>query len=392
MSYSRPVYNAADATWVGTVAYTRPAHSTADATWPSDAVSGYVAVPGPLGVPRVVVNHSVAGRAAVPSMLGAPAVVGSLVYGRVSVPGPLAAPEVLGTSGLTFLARIEVPGPLGVPEVLTVPVPVARALVPGPLGEPAALGLLVHGLAAVPGPLGVPAVLARQPVHGAVLVPGPLGVPQVVGLQPALGFVAVPGPLGAPAVDVFHDFSVAPEVARATVYYACDVVDGAPVVRLPISSWQATLQTGRSNYLQAVVPAVADYVDALTGLSDAAEFVIYRGVRLDDGATIEQEMARAPVTARFDRGPVRYTCTLSGYSTGFVEPEVPVEATDRGLEQVRSVSSGSGGLRVRCAVDWFLRPGQRAVVEGAPFVASYINYYVLMSGRGDAYMDVGERN
>ena len=86
---------------------------------------------------------------------------------------------------------------------------------------------------------------------------------------------------------------------------------------------------------------------------------------------------------------MRETCTVSGYSDGFAESENPSPEYDRTLVSIRSVSSGAGGMRVRCAVDWLLRPGQRAYANGVPMIADYINYYAPTGG--DSYMDVGER-
>ena len=56
---------------------------------------------------------------------------------------------------------------------------------------------------------------------------------------------------------------------------------------------------------------------------------------------------------------------------------------------MRSVASGSSGYRVRCAIDWLLRPAQRAYLpDGASFIVSYINFYQPQGN--DSYMDVGE--
>ena len=190
-------------------------------------------------------------------------------------------------------------------------------------------------------------------------------------------------------VRAFHDFTAQLEQAGATTYYACNLVDGSVVARVPISSWQGTLQTAGAAYLQAVIPAVASTAAMIAALSSGAVFVIYRGARLPDGTAIEQEMARSLIdTTQFDQGPQRYTCTISGYSDAIAPPTSAYPATDRTLRGVRSISSGAGGVRVRCAVDWFLRPGQIAIAGGAPFVAGYLNYYALT---GDSYMDVGER-
>ena len=172
-----------------------------------------------------------------------------------------------------------------------------------------------------------------------------------------------------------HDFSYGLGDVSRTTSWTC-IPHGAGAV--PISSWQATLQTGAKNYVQGVVPAVADWIDAI---NDATEFVITRAADTSVGR-IEYEMARAPLEQiSIARGPTNYTATLSGYSTAFAENEEPDAAYDRTLTGIRSTTTGTAATRVRCAIDWLLRPGQRAYYdEGASFVVSYINYYVPATG------------
>lgn len=245
---------------------------------------------------------------------------------------------------------------------------------------------------AVPGPLAPPYLLGiGQEPSARVDVPSMLAPPFVLSQVTIAALVSVPSVLASPRVLAFSDFSTAPELLRSTDYYACDIVDGASTFRVKISSWQATLQLDASNYLQAVIPAVEQYMDMLTALSTAAEFVIMKGAYLSDGTTVENEIARALVSLRFDQGPQRHTCTMSGYSDAFTAPETPTTITDRTLLKVRSSSTDTGGRRFRCAIDWFLRPGQTALYDVQSFTAAYINYYVTMEGQGDAYMDVGER-
>lgn len=211
-----------------------------------------------------------------------------------------------------------------------------------------------------------------------------LGIASGFALQQA-GIASAPSPMGAVRVRALHDFTGA--LGDATTRYVMDLITPGGTVRTPISSWQATLQTGSSNYVQCVVPACAAHV---AQINSATEFVIYRRAELPDGSALEYEMARAPTgQVRFDWGPQRHTCTLAGYSTAFVADENPPVAYNRALVAVRSISSGQGGMRVRCAVDWLLRPGHRAFADGAPLVVSYINYYAPSGG--DGYMDVGER-
>jgi len=199
------------------------------------------------------------------------------------------------------------------------------------------------------------------------------------------------GPLNANAIgapsgesEAFEDWSASIDPVTSQTYYAMELDDGVlDAIRIPISSWQATVQLDRSSYAQCVIPAATDWVDPVTD-RNTGEFIIYRGVRYSDGSTQESELARAPVqTVRFDSGPINATMVLEGYAT--LAP--PTQILTRTLQNVRSEST-TNGLRVRCDIDWFLRPGQLAVSRGTTITVGYINYYVNSS---DQYMDVGER-
>lgn len=216
-----------------------------------------------------------------------------------------------------------------------------------------------------------------------VQVPSPLGQANPL-LQHWVAQVAAPSPLGAATPLAFHDFTGV--LGDATTYYVMDLIGPSGTTRVPISSWQATLQAGLSNYVQCVVPAVQAYASAINA---ATQFVVSRLVSVPGLGDLTYEMASAPVqTATFDQGPSRYTCTLSGYSTGFAPDEDPSAAYNRTLQDIRSISVNQGGVRVRCSIDWLLRPSMRVTAGVRTFIVSYINYYV---GNNDAYMDVGER-
>lgn len=255
-----------------------------------------------------------------------------------------------------------------------------------PLGAPSVLGIYgetIYARSAAPSPLGAPSAVALAITAVWSKAPSMLGSPAALGLVPLFGHSAAPGPLGAAAVLATHDFTDV--LGDATTRWVMDLITPTGTVRVPISSWQATLQSGSSSYVQCVIPACLAWVDAINA---ATEFVIYRRADVPGTAlTIEYEMARSLAEqARFDQGPTRYTCTLSGYPDAFAASLDPPVAYDRTLAGVRSISSGSA-LRVRCAVDWLLRPGHRAYVGAAPLVVRYINYYAM---DGDGYMDVGE--
>ena len=241
---------------------------------------------------------------------------------------------------------------------------------------------------AVESPLGVVAVLAAHPYVAFVDVASPLGAPAALIRHANSVHLDIPSPLLAPGPEfvVWHDFTGL--LGDVISHYVMDLDTPSGAVRVPISSWQATLQAGLSSYVQCVIPAATNYTAAI---ESATAFTVRRRAVAPSGLAVEYPMATAPAqTVRFDRGPQRNTCTLSGYTPASAPiGEAPPPALyDRELVGVRSISSGAGGVRVRCAIDWTLRPGHRAFVEGAPFVVSYINYYVT---GGDAYADVGER-
>ena len=251
------------------------------------------------------------------------------------------------------------------------------------LGAALVLGAGATGYASNAGPLGAAQTVGAG-AAGRSLMPAILGDALVLGIFPTFGIVAMGSPLIPVQAIGYHDFTAT--LGDVVTHYAMDLIVAGQSVRVPISSWQATLQTGAKNYVQGVVPAVADWIDAI---NDATEFVITRAADTSVGR-IEYEMARAPLEQiSIARGPTNYTATLSGYSTAFAENEEPDAAYDRTLTGIRSTTTGTAATRVRCAIDWLLRPGQRAYYdEGASFVVSYINYYVPATG--DAYMDVGE--
>lgn len=198
------------------------------------------------------------------------------------------------------------------------------------------------------------------------------------------GIISAPGPLGVPSVVSVNDFTSLVKDTR--IFYEMHLT-GDPQVVMPISSWQATLQVDRSNFLQCVVPAVDDFVSVIAARQGSEEMVVSR-VAIDGGNRFETEIARAPMTTTsIAAGSTNYTCTMSGYEDA---PDPPTSPKTRVLTGIRSIAiDGAGRYRVRADIDWFLRPGDTASADGDTFTASYINYY--SPSQGDSYMDVGDR-
>jgi hypothetical protein len=183
----------------------------------------------------------------------------------------------------------------------------------------------------------------------------------------------------------FEDWRVDADPLTTTPYYVLDVDDGdLPPLRVPISSWQATLQQDRSSYAQVVIPAAQPWVSGLAARAETGEFIISGGLRYADGSTREHVIVRAPLrNLRIDEGPRRLTATVSAHWT---LPE-NLDPRTREMRGIRS-QTNTPGIRLRADLDWFARPGDVVEGRGHSFTAAYLNMYVTGS---EQYMDVGER-
>ena len=196
------------------------------------------------------------------------------------------------------------------------------------------------------------------------------------------GMISSPGASGTPTIFGVNDFTGGLTGNEPTAW-VMDLTTSSGVVRVPISSYNGTLKTGTSNYVQVVVPAAAAWESTIAA---ATQMDISRVVEIG-GAPFTYLMATAPVqTKRSDLSPTTLTYTLSGYAPGNPVDPNPPAASNRTLTGVRSITTGSG-IRARADIDFILRPGDRAFANGVEIIVSYINYYVNNS---DAYMDCGQ--
>lgn len=198
-------------------------------------------------------------------------------------------------------------------------------------------------------------------------------------------YSAAPSPLGAPAIRGAVDWASSLGVDAGQDIYLLDVIaPGYDAIRIPISSWQATYNGGDSaSFVQAVVPGVMDWIDALTDRANGT-LIISGGKKFADGMIQVEEVIRASFDdARIDRGPFRATGTLSGYSN--------LNASGVGtrmLRNVRQKSTQGGKRRVSCELDLFLLPGMTVTDGEDTFIVGYINYFVNGTGKT---CQVGER-
>lgn len=267
----------------------------------------------------------------------------------------------------------------------------------GLLRAPAVFGdIEMTGGAAIGGYLRDSGLPAGPSIYGGIANRGVIAAPAVLGgvLGARLRGILIGGWLTAPSVfgtvyaKATHDFVDA--VEGLPTNYNLDLVTPTGNVRVPMTSWQATLQVENQCYARCTVPGADAWLDTL---EEATSFIIYRSAQLPSGAVIEAEIVTAPLdTLQIDRGPINNTASLSGYFPAYEEDDDPDPQFDRVLTGIRSSSSYESGVRVRSEIDWTLRPAQRAFYGEASFIVSYMNLYATCyKDYADAYMDVGER-
>lgn len=212
-------------------------------------------------------------------------------------------------------------------------------------------------------------------------------LPEIVGMVGPIGSIHG-GVSIQPSMTGYQDWvSKLPEIELQEVYrlVITGAADGLPDLYIgKMSSWQATSQSGtRASYLQAVLPAASELLPSIADRQNG-NLVIQKGYRFQDGSTRYEEVVRARFDGlRPDRGRRALTVTVSGYLSGMQSAN-----GFRALSGVRSVSTQNGKRRVRCSIDFFLKPGMLVGFDGDSFEASYINYYV---NQNDKFCEVGER-
>lgn len=246
---------------------------------------------------------------------------------------------------------------------------------------PPQTGSGVEVFAADTGPLGQPSVLATVQVSSWASDGSLLGAPHVK-TRSHSALMSVPSMLQSTSVRSRFDFTPILTGTEPEIYIMVLTTPGGEV-RVPISSWQATLQTGSDNSCQCVIPAAFDWMEYI---ADATVFSIYRTVALWGQEYAELMSSSTLELAQFTQSSSGIICTLTGHSDGYEEDLDPEAVYDRVLTGVQTISRGSG-IRVRCDIDFLLRPGQRAFAGDFSMVVGRIGYYVT---KGIAYMDVWE--
>ncbi|WP_136247925.1 hypothetical protein [Halomonas borealis] len=154
-------------------------------------------------------------------------------------------------------------------------------------------------------------------------------------------------------------------------------------IRIPMSSFQATVREEGLSFVQAVIPDGSAHVANVA--VEGALRVLMGYLAPDDTLTALEEIASAPAqTIRHDLGGTGDTLTVSGYGK-----LAGAGSLARTLEGVSYRSVTQGRRRVRCSTDLLLRPGHVATDnDGATFIVGEIQYFI--NARNE-WMEVVER-
>jgi hypothetical protein len=219
----------------------------------------------------------------------------------------------------------------------------------------------------------------------------PLGAPALRVTTKNIAWLSVASPLdlvSAPAVAVDNDYNDL--LDGQPTYAVMDLVmDDDSLVRVPISSFQATLQLDSQCYLRCAIPSPAAYLDDVNAAVSFRVTLLTTSRRT--GEVVSKVVATAPVeTVQSDQGGTNYTAQVSGYFAAYPALATQLAGFYRPQRHVQIVSTQPNTQRLRTAFDWVLIPGQVATFAdgNGSITVAYQNIYMT---DGAFYQDIGSR-
>ena len=156
--------------------------------------------------------------------------------------------------------------------------------------------------------------------------------------------------------------------------------DGEEDVQIPIKSWQGRHRSGDPSYLSVTIPG-EEYSAAISARPNGE--MVVRMAKVNQGTVFHtEEIMRVSLEEiRLDGGGLNKSITLTGHGTASYGSKIVP------LEGVTFASASTGKLRIRAAVDIFLRPGDTATYGVNSFTVDNITYTVSVDSQ---VMEVAE--
>jgi len=351
--YTRPAYNAADATWEGAKAYTRPDYNAADASFePLGGEAILTGVPA-LGTPQAIITQQFA-----------------LLRGKWALGSPQA---VLSQAVATILGLPSA----GTPEaVLQAPLPVWIEG-QGALGTPGAVAWQQFAIIQGQGAIGTPQALAHFGYLARLQPVASLGTGQALAHFGYLTLAQAPAALGTPRATAFALPATADVIPDDITYYFAKLTgapDGLTDVTLPMSSFSVRHRYDGPSYYQLTIPTYA-YVSAIAARPNG-EIVIWSKT-----GEVEEELLRGDLgNVRTDRGPKSQSISISGNSERAAsDPETYLLA-----EALYASTTFEGESRLRIPPRAAIRPGDFIRYADLNFQAGDVTWSVAVSAGGMA--------
>ena len=332
MSYTRPAYDAADATWEGASAYTEPDYDAADASWMPSSAQAQIALTGIIGTLEVF-------AAAIPRS-------------AILSPGLIGPPQAL--ADIPPLCWIDGAGLIGAPAIR-----------------------VRHGATggiALPGLIGTPAVTAYTGALAKIRGVGLIGAPAIRGHHQFVHVLSA-GLIGAPVIQTTQYPVQAPPNRPGVAYYTCILTgagDGLSDLVLPISSFSVRHQADSDSTYSLVVPTYEPITDIAARTH--GEIVISSTI----GGYTEELVRGALGEVQAAQGAGSQSITINGRAE-FAETE-PV--TYRVDEVSYVYTTTSGASRWRIAPRAAIRPGD-IVRWGNQFIAVDSISWSMAASSGD---------
>jgi hypothetical protein len=166
-------------------------------------------------------------------------------------------------------------------------------------------------------------------------------------------------------------------VISATVYrFALENSQGR--AEMPISNFSGQLRSGEPSYLQVTIPDARRWAHDIADFAAQSdtELVIQAGYRYSDGHVHTQEIARTRLrNVRYDLGARSSSVQLDGIDTRINPTPKSVILTGANYRS----QDESGRVRYRCAMNFDIRPGDTAMINGETFIVGELSYNVTVN-------------
>ena len=155
---------------------------------------------------------------------------------------------------------------------------------------------------------------------------------------------------------------------------------------IPISNFSGQLRSGEPSYLQVTISDAKTWSGVIADFAaqSDAEMLIEAGYRWSDGRFETQEIARTRLrNVRYDIGARSSSVQLDGIDT-----RVNSEPKTTFLTGANYRSQDEAGrVRYRCAMNFDIRPGDTAMINGETFIVGELSYNVTVN---NATLEVAE--